>query len=148
MPSVAEIHGSQSAAAIESLLQSHEQAWNRHDRGAYEALFTEDADFVNVVGQHAVGRTAIGNDFEHLHRTFMRNSHVKLLHSTIRFVHPTVAIVRIRWEMTGVDKVPGWNVPDVRKGILTYVAVESGKDWKITAVQNTDELNLDGSREE
>ena len=142
MPETVEIRENKSTTAIEALMRRHEEAWNAHDRAAFESLFTEDADFVNVVGQHAIGREAIGSDFEQIHRTFMRNSHVRMLHWSVRYIHAQVAVVRVRWEMTGVDKVPGWNVPDLRRGLLTYVVVEQKGEWKVTAIQNTEEINV------
>src|SRR5690242_6674738 len=126
--------------AVDLLTQKHRIAWNTHDRSAYETLFTEDADFVNVVGQHSLGRKALADDFEHLHRTIMRNSHVELEEPLIRAIDDHSAIVRVRWSMTGVESVPGWKVPDVRHGRLLYVVVERGGEWKINAIQNTEEV--------
>jgi uncharacterized protein (TIGR02246 family) len=133
---------SAATAAIAEIIQNHEHAWNSHDRQAFEALFTDDADFVNVIGQRAIGRQQIGADFEQIHKTFMRNSQIKVLSWDARFVATGVAVVRFRWEMTGMGKIPGWNVPDVRHGLLSYVAVERNGEWKVTAVQNTDEQNI------
>jgi uncharacterized protein (TIGR02246 family) len=133
---------SAATAAIAEIIQNHEHAWNSHDRQAFEDLFTDDADFVNVIGQRAIGRQQIGADFEQIHKTFMRNSQIKVLSWDARFVATGVAVVRFRWEMTGMAKIPGWNVPDVRHGLLSYVAVERNGEWKVTAVQNTDEQNI------
>lgn len=128
--------------AIGEIIRRHEQAWNTHDRQAFESLFTEDADFVNVIGQRAIGREQIGADFENIHRTFMRNTRIQIVSWDARFIEARVAVVRLRWEMTGMQKVPGWNTPDVRNGLLTYVAVQRQGEWKVTAVQNTDEQNI------
>jgi uncharacterized protein (TIGR02246 family) len=128
--------------AIAKIIQNHERAWNNHDRQAFESIFTDDADFVNVIGRRAIGREQIGADFENIHKTFMRDTHLKILTWDARFVAPGVAVVRLRWQMSGMAKIPGWNVPDVRNGLLTYVAVERNREWKVTAVQNTDEQNI------
>jgi uncharacterized protein (TIGR02246 family) len=125
-------------AAIEAIIQKHVQAWNTHNRQAFESLFTEDADFVNVIGQRAIGREQIGADFEYIHQRFMRNTQLKIRDWDARFVAASVAVVRIRWEMTGMEQVPGWKTPDVRHGLISYVVVERNGAWKVTAVQNTD----------
>lgn len=39
--------------------------------------------------------------------------------------------------MTGMEKVPGWNSPAVRRGVMTYVLIRRGNQWKISAVDNT-----------
>lgn len=41
---------SEESAAIRGVEARQAEAWNRHDARAYAALFTEDADVVNVVG--------------------------------------------------------------------------------------------------
>jgi uncharacterized protein (TIGR02246 family) len=128
--------------AIESLMQRHVQAWNTHDRAAFEALFTDDADFVNVLGHHRHGRTGIGEDFEQIHRTFMRNTAIQMESSTIRTIDAHTAIAHISWSMTGMEQVPGWDVPEVRHGILLYVAVQSEGQWKIRVVQNTEKMEV------
>ena len=43
-------------AVVSAVVTTVVDAWNRHDMKAYSALFTEDADFVNVVGMHFRGR--------------------------------------------------------------------------------------------
>lgn len=128
--------------AVESLMRRHQEAWNTHDRAAFEALFTDDADFVNVLGHHRHGRTGIGEDFEQIHRTFMRNTAIQIESSTVRAVDAHTAIAHIPWSMTGMERVPGWNVPDVRHGLLLYVAVQREGEWKIRVVQNTEVANV------
>jgi uncharacterized protein (TIGR02246 family) len=128
--------------AIESLMRRHEQAWNTHDRAAFEALFTDDADFVNVLGHHRHGRIGIGEDFEQIHRTFMRNTRIEIESADIRTVDAHTAIAHIHWSMTGMAPVPGWNTPDVRRGLLLYVAVERAGEWKIRVVQNTEKVDV------
>lgn len=128
--------------AIEAIARRHVQAWNTHDQAAFESLFTDDADFVNVLGQRAHGRAQIGADFGHIHRTFMRNTEIKMEAPIVRQIGDHTAIAHMRWSMTGMERVPGWNVPDIRHGMLLYVAVERGGEWKITVVQNTEELSV------
>lgn len=125
-------------AVIHALVLRHKQAWNNHDAAAYGSLFTEDADFVNVVGQHVRSRRAVIDDFAQIHRTFMRNSVLAIESVKVDQVDEHTAIAHIHWSMTGVEKVPGWNVPDVRHGVAFYVAVEQGGEWKVRAFQNTE----------
>jgi uncharacterized protein (TIGR02246 family) len=128
--------------AIEAIARRHVQAWNSHDQAGFESLFTDDADFVNVLGQRAHGRAQIGADFGQIHRTFMRNTQITVEPPIVRALDERTAIAHIRWSMTGMERVPGWNVPDVRHGMLLYVAVERGGEWKISVVQNTEEISV------
>ena len=64
--------------AVRVAVSRFAEAWNRHDMDAFGALFTRDADFVNVTGQLWKGRQEggmqnacadkLGSRF-HLHRT-------------------------------------------------------------------------------
>ena len=49
----------QDEADIRNVETRQQEAWNRHDAKAYAALFTEDADLVNVVGWRWKARAEI-----------------------------------------------------------------------------------------
>jgi len=128
----------QVGAVVSALTES----WNRHDMTAYAAHFTEDADFVNVVGMHWQGRREIEAQHAYLHRTIFRNSTLRNLDRSVRFLDLGVALAHVRWEMTGHESVPGWHVPETRRGVLTAVLVHEGNRWCITALHNTDIVPL------
>lgn len=129
--------------AVKSVVRSLTDCWNRHDMVAYAAQFSDDADFVNVLGAHMKGRAAIEAQHLAIHRTIFRNSRLRELETSVRLVASDVALAHVRWEMTGHDQVPDWNVPESRVGILTCVLVEEGGRWLITALQNTDKTSVD-----
>ena len=47
------------AAGVKMVVSSLAESWNRHDMTAFAGAFSEDADFVNVVGMHWQGRQEI-----------------------------------------------------------------------------------------
>ncbi|WP_245521431.1 SgcJ/EcaC family oxidoreductase, partial [Mesorhizobium sp. M3A.F.Ca.ET.175.01.1.1] len=49
-------------------------AWNRHDMGDLAALFSEDANFVNVVGVWWKSRSEIEGAHRATHETMFRES--------------------------------------------------------------------------
>ena len=128
---------------VSAVVSAVVEAWNRHDMQAYSAQFTEDADFVNVVGMHFRGRPQIEAVHVDLHRTIFRNSMIRAVSATVRPVNDQVALAHVAWEMTGAEGLPGWNVPDLRKGMLSLVLLRAGDRWLITAAQNTDSVPLD-----
>ena len=130
-------------AGVETVVSAVVEAWNRHDMRDYAAQFTEDADFVNVVGMHFRGRPQIEAVHADLHRTIFRNSILRAASTTVRPVDGQVALAHVAWEMTGAEGLPGWNVPDLRKGMMSLVLVRSGDRWLITAAQNTDAVPLE-----
>jgi uncharacterized protein (TIGR02246 family) len=131
------------ASGIETVVTAVVGAWNRHDMKAYSALFTEDADFVNVVGMHFRGRPQIEAVHLDLHRTIFRNSNLRAVSTTVRSLNDQVALAHVAWEMTGAEGLPGWNVPELRKGMMSLVLVRTGDRWLITAAQNTDAVPLE-----
>lgn len=131
------------ATGVDTVVSAVVEAWNRHDMKAYSAQFTEDADFVNVVGMHFRGRPQIEAVHVDLHRSIFKNSILRAVSTTVRPVNDQVALAHIAWEMTGAEGLPGWNVPELRKGMMSLVLVLSGDRWLITAAQNTDVVPLD-----
>lgn len=131
------------APGIETVVSAVVDAWNRHDMKAYAVQFTEDADFVNVVGMHFRGRPQIEAVHIDLHRTIFRNSNLRSVNTTVRPVNDQVAVAHVAWEMTGAEGLLGWNVPELRKGMMSLVLVLRGDRWLITAAQNTDVVPLE-----
>jgi len=131
------------ATGVDTVVSAVVEAWNRHDMKAYSAQFTEDADFVNVVGMHFRGRPQIEAVHVDLHRTIFRNSNLRAVSTTVSRVNDQVALAHVAWEMTGAEGLPGWNVPELRKGMMSLVLVRSGDRWLITAAHNTDAVPLE-----
>jgi len=126
-------------AQIANIVGSLADSWNRHDMAAYAALFTEDADFVNVIGMHWHGRGEIEARHVDVHRTIFRNSTLRTLDHSLRLLRPGVILTHINWEMSGHENPPGTNfAPGVRHGVITGVFVEQEGRWLIAAFHNTD----------
>ena len=53
--------------AVRKVVNEFAGTWNRHDMNAWGALFTPDADFVNVVGAHWKRRESIQLNTAFLH---------------------------------------------------------------------------------
>ena len=128
------------APGVESALGALVETWNRHDMAAYSALFAPDADFVNVVGARLRGRPEIEQSHVNLHRTIFRNSALRAAESSVRFLNEETAVAHVSWEMTGAEGLPGWNVPEVRRGMMTLVLVQDADRWLIAAAHNTDTI--------
>lgn len=111
---------------------------------AFAAQFTEDTDFVNVLGLHLRGRPAIEAQHVAIHQIVFRSSQLQRLDQTIRSLTSEVAVAHVNWQMTGHETGPvkQWQ-PEVRRGILTAVLPE-GDTWRITTLHNTDTLAVPG----
>ena len=123
---------------IESVINNLVDSWNRHDMAMYGAQFADDADFVNVLGMHWHGRSAIEEQHAVVHRTIFRDSILKVLDYSLRPLAPDAILALIRWEMTGHQTPPGVRFEKVRHGIITGIFVEREERWVIGAFQNTE----------
>ena len=54
-----------------------------------------------------------------------------------------LALAHVAWEMTSAEGLPGWKVPELRKGLMSLLLERSGDRRLITAAQNTDALPLE-----
>ncbi len=131
---------------IEAVLAAPQDSWNRHAMPAFAAQFTQDADFVNVLGVRQRGRPAIEAQHIAIHKTVFRNSQLRTLGQSVRFLTSQVAVAHVDWEMTGHEPpaLEGWKLPAVRKGVLTAILVCEGDAWRIAALHNTDTVPVPG----
>jgi uncharacterized protein (TIGR02246 family) len=112
-------------------------AWNRHDMQALAALFSEDANFVNVVGMWWRSRTEIEAAHAATHATIFKDSRLNADIAAVTHLGPGVAAVHVTWELTGrsePDGTPG----GPRRGILLFIMIEEQDGWRIKVAQNTD----------
>ena len=116
--------------------------WNEHAIAEHSKLLTEDADLVNVVGMHVHGREKIQKHHEQLHRTIFSKSVARILELSVHAVDNATALVHMHWEMKGAAKLPGWNVPEPRTGVMTLVWVKQTSEWRVRALHNTDAIPL------
>jgi uncharacterized protein (TIGR02246 family) len=122
---------------IRAVAMGLQEAWNHHDMKAWASLFTEDADFVNVVGWWWKGRPQIEKKHTDAHVFIFRESTLSIDEVHTRFLTPQIAVVHVLWSLTGhknPDGTPG--LP--RKGIFTQVLQKQSGKWLISAAQNTD----------
>jgi uncharacterized protein (TIGR02246 family) len=132
---------SQQSEAVRAVAAAFADDWNRHDMKKFADLFTEDAQFVNVIGLWWHSRAEIKEQHEALHATRMRNSHLVETETAVHLLRPDVAVVHIRWELTGDTGIDGATLP-MRRGIMSLVTVKSEHMWHIASAQNTDVIPL------
>jgi uncharacterized protein (TIGR02246 family) len=120
----------------EALVDGFVAAWNSHDMRAFAGLFTEDADFVNVVGMWWKGRADIRAKHEESHATRFKTTTVTSTGTSVRLLRPDIAVLHATWELTGEVDAEGKPGPS-RRGVMQMVAVKQAEGWRIAAAQNT-----------
>ena len=127
--------------AVEAVGAAFVDDWNRHDMKSLGSLFTDDAQFVNVIGLWWHSRAEIQKEHEALHATRMRSSHLVTTESVVHLLGPDVAVLIQRWQLTGDTGIDGVTLP-MRRGVITLVTVKQGGHWQIASAQNTDIVPL------
>ena len=122
---------------IHGVLNGFVDAWNHHDAKAFAAVFSEDADFTNVRGVSASGRSNIEEFHAPIFATIFKNTHQTLTEVKIRFIRPDIAAVDVHWNMTGVTDPQGIARPD-RNGLLNFVMTKNAGRWQIVVMHNLD----------
>src|SRR5258707_15025982 len=93
--------------AVHQIAEALRAAWNRHDAHAFAQCFAHDAEFTNVFGMTANGRTEIERNHAAIFSTFLKDSHWTKSEAKVRWLRADVACVDIRWEMTGARDAQG-----------------------------------------
>ncbi len=125
-------------AAIRALEGQQQDAWNRHDAKAYANLFTEDGDCVNVVGWWWKGRAEIEKKLTDAYLFVFRESVLAIGEVTVRSLQSDLAVVHVRWTMTGARTPQG--IPTPQQGIQTQLVQKRAGKWLIAAFQNTNSI--------
>ena len=129
--------GAQGEEGIRKTLADFIEAWNKHDAKAFSMVFAEDADFTNVRGVSAHGRTEVEKFHAPLFATRFKDTNQKMTKTKIRFIRPDVAAIDAWWEMTGAKGPEGQDIP-LRKGLLNFVMTKEGNKWLIMVMHNMD----------
>lgn len=125
---------------IRALQQQQTAAWNAHDINASAALFTPNADVVNVLGWHWRSRAELKRKLGPAFRSVFARSRLTVNDVSIEFLKPDVAVAHVTWTMTGAlsPTGSGSNIPE--RGIQTQVLVKHGGRWRIADFQNTNSI--------
>src|SRR6202022_2337573 len=86
----------QDEKGIKQVLTEFVEAWNRHDARAFSMLFAQDADFTNVRGTSAHGRTQIETFHAPSFATKFKDTHQTITETKVRLIKPDVAAVDAR----------------------------------------------------
>ncbi|MEU8150619.1 SgcJ/EcaC family oxidoreductase [Nonomuraea sp. NPDC048901] len=123
-------------AAIRTVLQRSQDAWNRGDGAAYGACFSDDATDVTFVGTVYHGGAEIGRAHQALFDSFLKGTQLVMEILEIRRYGADTAVVVTRGEVVkGTPKKLG--------KLATYTLVrEADGQWRIAAVQKTKHKGL------
>jgi uncharacterized protein (TIGR02246 family) len=120
-------------AAIEGLVSQLEAAWKAMDGDAFAAPFADDADFVNIRGEHFRGRPAIAAGHAAIFRTIYAGSTTQLTVEAARLLRPEVAVVNVR----SLLDAPQGPLAGRHGARFSLVLTREPGGWQIAAFHNT-----------
>lgn len=112
-------------------------AWHRRSGRSIAALFTADADFVNVTGLWWHGRAAIADPHDYALHGFFAETTLRPGRTEVRYLGDDVTVVRCRLTVTG-QTAPDGTTAGPRQTILTAVLQRQPGGWLAVSAQNTD----------
>lgn len=112
-------------------------AWQHRDVAAFVGFFTEDVEYVDVVGQRIVGSAALEEYVTRLWRSFLKEGTLHIKDIVVNAIHPDVASVLVWWELA--DRVRPDGTPLQNQVGSFHFVVRNGSDgWRIAVSHNVD----------
>jgi uncharacterized protein (TIGR02246 family) len=120
-------------AAIKEIFAGFARAWEAPGMPGFEALFTQDADFVVITGKWLKGRDIIVSYHRELLKGHYAGSKQLPQEVTVRFLTPTIAVAHLasgaRFNKDGEEVT--------RTALATATLVKREGKWLISAFHNT-----------
>jgi uncharacterized protein (TIGR02246 family) len=125
--------GDADRAALESIVSRLELAWNASDGSAFAADFADDADFVNIRGEHHRGRQAIAGGHTGIFKSIYAGSTNRYTVEAMRLLRPDVALVHVH---SSLDNPQGPLAGRHTARFSLVLTREQGR-WQIASLHNT-----------
>lgn len=126
---------------IRDLLEAQIAAWNAGDAEAWCKDFTEDSEFVNIIGARFENRDANVRRHADLFATIFKGSRLAVRAMEIRVLGNSAAFADLVLDLTGFSKLPPGIRPSIGDDVLRtqmhYVLIHDGTRWWIVFAQNT-----------
>jgi len=128
-------------ATIRTVLARQAEDWNRHDAKAWVAPFSDDAEFINILGSSLQGREEIERRHAEIFSSIFARSRVTVTTRKVRLLGTAAALAETDYELRDYDRLPPGIQPSDTDGTLRtrlkYVFELGASGWQIVAAQNT-----------
>ena len=118
---------------VSELVGELEEAWNAADGAGFARSFAEDADFVNIRGEHFRTREVIAKGHQSIFNTIYAGSVVHYQVAGVRAIAPEVLLAHVRATL----KAPTGPLAGEHSSLFTLVLVQDQDAWCIAAFHNT-----------
>ena len=118
--------------------QNFMRAWNERNAADIAGLFSEDAEFVNVVGLWWHNRMDIFKAHDYGLKNIFQHSTLSVGTVKQNRLSDSVAVVHARMKLDGQTSHGNIDNPGTRRNIFTFVMEKHEKGWICVAAHNTD----------
>lgn len=119
--------------AIRAVITSLTDAWTAGDAQAWARAFTDDADFTVWNGLYQKGRAAIERGHAQIFSTFYKDTKLRYIVRSIRFLSDQVAVVHV--DASLVRK--GEDFPASPQAVPVLIMVKDKGQWRVAVFHNT-----------
>lgn len=128
------MHGGMAIEAL-AVIDTMIALWNRKDAEEFAALFAEDADFTDVLGQTAQGRAEIAAQHAFPFSRTLRKATLTADHVAARTCGNDTLVARVHWSMSGPLGLDDSPLPTLH-GKMQVVVQLGEAGWQIVSVLN------------
>jgi len=122
-----------SESIVAKIVAELEAAWNAGDGAAFARTFADDADFVNIRGEHHRSREAIAKGHEAILATIYKGSTVRFQLEGARPIAGGVVLAHVK----SLLKAPSGPLAGEHNALFSLVLIEDQGVWRIVAFHNT-----------
>lgn len=122
----------------EDIPKLFKEAWMKGDADMLASLFTEDAEFINVVGLWWHNRDDIRQAHAYGFDKIFGDSDLAIRDIKVKELSEEIAVVHARMRLKGQTKKGNVEVPSIRQNIFSFVVKKIGDHWKCVSAHNTD----------
>lgn len=126
------------AAQPEDIPNLFKEAWMKRDADMLASLFTEGAEFVNVVGLWWHNREDIRQAHAYGFEKIFGDSDLAIREIKVKELSDDIAVVHARMRLKGQTKKGNVEIPSIRQNIFSFVVQKFGEEWKCVSAHNTD----------
>jgi uncharacterized protein (TIGR02246 family) len=124
---------SEALGAIRPTFEALSTAWENGDGDAFALQFTDDADFVNIIGMHIHGRAAIAEVHDKIFKSIYAESTVRFTPLTARILTDDMVLVIVSSQV----EVPSGPRQGIIHAIATVLMQRIESQWRIASLHNT-----------
>ncbi|WP_428235806.1 SgcJ/EcaC family oxidoreductase [Gracilimonas sp.] len=114
------------------------EAWMQRDADMLASLFTEDAEFVNVVGLWWHNRDDIREAHAYGFDKIFGGSELVLRKTTVKYLSDDIAVVHARMRLKDQTATGDTKAPSLRQNIFSFVVQKLEESWICVSAHNTD----------